>query len=159
MNDTDLSGGLPAIVLRRVYRAPRASVYDAWTNPTVAAKFLGPNDADGVSDVRMDVRTGGSYSIVMHMANGEHWTVGGIYREIVPPAKLVMTWRWQEDDPKDEVETLLTLEFNEHDDGTELILRHEQFTSGKSRDSHEEGWSDILTTLGSIVERPAGVSS
>ena len=47
-----------------------------------------------------------------------------------------MTWRWEEDKPEDEHDTLLTLEFNEVDDGTELVLTHERFASVESRDSH-----------------------
>ena len=49
------------------------------------------------------------------MADGERWNVRGTYREVRPPERLVMTWRWEEDKPEDEHDTLLTLEFNELD--------------------------------------------
>jgi uncharacterized protein YndB with AHSA1/START domain len=87
----------------------------------------------------------------MLMADGERWNVGGTYREVSPPERLVMTWRWEEDKPEDEHDTLLTLEFNEHDGGTELILTHEQFASAESRDSHQEGWTQIMEQLGATL--------
>ena len=62
-----------------------------------------------------------------------------------------MTWLWEEDDPADEHETLLTLEFNEVGDETELVLTHERFASTESRDRHAEGWTAVLTQLEPVV--------
>lgn len=98
----------PALVLRRTYASPRQRIFDAWTKPELAMKFLGPDDVT-VTDIRMDVRTGGSYTITMLMPDGERWNVGGTYREVRQPERLVMTWRWEEDKPEDEHDTLLTV--------------------------------------------------
>ena len=54
----------PALVLRRTYAAPRQRVFDAWTKPELTVKFLGPNDV-AIPEIQMDVRTGGSYKIMM----------------------------------------------------------------------------------------------
>ncbi|HEX3369896.1 MAG TPA: SRPBCC domain-containing protein [Candidatus Cybelea sp.] len=140
----------PALVLRRTYAAPRQRVFDAWTTPELAVKFLGPSDVT-VPEIQMDVRTGGTYKIGMLMTDGERWYVGGTYREVRPPERLVMTWRWEEDKPEDEHESLLTLEFNERDGGTELVLTHEQFATDESRDGHEKGWAEILDKLGTLL--------
>lgn len=99
----------------------------------------------------MDVRPGGSYNIVMLMPDGQRWNVGGKYREVRPPERLSMTWRWHEDNPEDEYDSLLTLEFNELDGGTELVLTHEQFATVESRDRHEEGWTAIMEELGAVL--------
>lgn len=146
MSDTRTPVATPALVLRRTYAAPRQRVFDAWTKPELAVKFLGTGDTT-VPEARMDVRTGGSYSIVMLKSDGERWNVGGAYREVRPPERLCMTWRWEEDNPEDEYDTLLTLEFNELDGGTELVLTHEQFASVDSRDRHEQGWTAIMEQL------------
>ncbi len=150
MNDTRTPAAVPALVLRRTYAAPRQHVFDAWTKPELAMRFLGPGDVT-VPEVRMDVRTGGSYSIVMLMADGERMTVGGTYREVRAPERLSMTWRWEEDKPEDEYDSLLTLEFNELDGGTELVLTHEQFASVETRGRHEEGWTAIMEQLGATL--------
>jgi uncharacterized protein YndB with AHSA1/START domain len=121
----------PALVLRRTYAAPRQRVFAAWTKPEIAMKFLGPDDV-AVTDVRMDVRTRGSYRITMLMPDGERWNVGGTYREVRPPERLVMTWRWEEDKPEDEHETLLTLEFNDLDGGAPKGLDRHHGTARSS---------------------------
>ncbi|HEU5479056.1 MAG TPA: SRPBCC domain-containing protein [Candidatus Tumulicola sp.] len=158
MNDTRTPAAAPALVLRRVYAAPRQRVFDAWTKPELAIQFLGTGDVT-VPEARMDVRTGGSYTIVMQMPDGERWNVGGVYREVRPPERLSMTWRWEEDKPEDEYDTLLTLEFNEVDGGTELVLTHEQFASADSRDRHQEGWTAIMAQADAVIAGPQARSS
>jgi uncharacterized protein YndB with AHSA1/START domain len=61
-----------------------------------------------------------------------------------------MTWRWEEDKPEDEHDTLLTLEFRDLDGGTELVLTHEQFASEDSRDGHQKGWTAIMERLAAL---------
>lgn len=150
MNQTTTPAAVPALVLRRTYPAPRQRVFDAWTTPEIAARFIGPGDVS-VPEIEMDVRTGGTYSIVMLMPDGERMKVRGTYRDVTPPEKLAMTWRWEEDDPAEEYDSLLTLEFNEVPGGTELVLTHEQLRSVESRDRHAHGWGQIVDQLASAV--------
>ncbi|HTD38831.1 MAG TPA: SRPBCC domain-containing protein [Candidatus Limnocylindrales bacterium] len=146
MSETTAPVAVPALVLRRTYDAPRQRVFDAWTKPELTAKFLGPGDVT-VSDIQMDARTGGTYRLVMVHSDGERMPVSGTYREVRAPERLSMTWRWEEDDPADEFDTLLTLDFNEVAGGTELVLTHEQLASVESRDRHAHGWGLILDQL------------
>lgn len=140
----------PALVLRRTYDAPREHVFAAWTQPEIAARFLGPGDVRA-SEVAMDVRPGGSYRIVMLMPDESTMVARGTYIEVVKPDRLSMTWGWEEDDPSQEHESLLTLEFVARGERTELILTHERLASVESRDNHEQGWTAILDQLGATV--------
>lgn len=137
---------VPALVLSRTYNAPPERVYEAWTNPDEVPKFLGPGDVK-VVEVQMDVRTGGKYSLVMVRPDGERLPVRGEYRDVQRPKRLAMTWRWEEDNPADEYDTLLTLEFLDRGGKTEFVLRHEQFASAESRENHQEGWTAILDQM------------
>lgn len=137
---------VPALVIRREYAAPPDRVYEAWTNPQLAKQFLCP-EGMSVGDVSMDVRVGGAYKIEMLTPQGEPYIAYGVYREVVPPSRLSMTWKWQEDSPQEEHETLLTLEFNALGSGTEFILTHERLSSLESRNNHEHGWTSMLRKL------------
>ena len=101
----------------------------------------------------MDVRAGGAYSITMLMPDGERMRAHGIYREVRVPERLQMTWRWEEDDPADEHDTLLTLEFHDRNGKTEFVLTHEQLASTESRDRHEDGWGQIADALGAALAK------
>ncbi len=141
---------VPALVIRRTYDAAPERIYAAWTDPAIAKQFLGPGEVCA-DEVQMDVRTGGTYRIAMRRPQGDVWTVAGEYREVVPNRRLSMTWRWLEDDPADEQETLLTLEFNPAGGGTELVLTHDYFATEESRNGHGDGWSTTLSQLSELM--------
>ncbi|MGH7660922.1 MAG: SRPBCC family protein [Vulcanimicrobiaceae bacterium] len=136
----------PSLVIRRTYSATPQRVYEAWTTPKLAEQFMGPYDVKA-TEIEMDLRTGGKFQIVMVKPDGERMRAFGVYREVKPAQKLVMTWSWEEDDPADQYETLLTLEFTPAGNGTELTLKHEQFPTEENRDNHQHGWSSIVEKL------------
>lgn len=144
---------VPALVLRRTYPVAPERVYAAWTDPAIAAQFLGPSDVKAEVP-QMEVRVGGAYRIIMHRPEGEDFIATGIFREVVPNRRLSMTWRWLEDNPADEHDTLLTLEFAPHEDGTELTLTHQYFASAESRENHSSGWQAIMEKLNDLFSNP-----
>ncbi len=137
---------IPALVIRRTYSASPQRLYQAWTDPELATQFLCP-DGVTIAGVAFDVRVGGAYHIDMRHADGDVWTVRGVYREVQPARRLSMTWTWTEDKPDEEHETLLTVEFAPHGSGTELTLTHERLASDESRSGHERGWTSILDRM------------
>ena len=137
---------VPALVISRTLKAPPARVYEAWTDPQLARRFLCPNDIT-VGDATFDVRAGGRYRIAMINPDGETYVAHGTYREVVPERKLVMTWEWEEDDPRRVHQSLLTVEFAPHADGTELTLTHENLANLESRERHGEGWNAIIEKM------------
>ncbi len=137
---------IPALVIRRILNAPPQRVYEAWTNPQLAQQFLCPGDTR-IAEISLDVRAGGAYRIVMQKPDGELLPVRGVYQEVLPGKRLPMTWRWEEDEPEDEYDTLLSIDFAPHGNGTELTLTHERFAREESRNNHEHGWNLILDNM------------
>lgn len=91
-----------------------------------------------------DLRVGGRFKVQFWGQGGEHHSVSGIYREIVPNRRLVFSWAWQS---TPERESQVTVDLNPVDDGTMLTLTHEQFFSEQARDDHRNGWSGALDNL------------
>ena len=87
----------------------------------------------------------------MREPNGSEHRVFGVYREVDPPRRLVYTWSW-ENDPEI-VESVVTVEFHERGNATEVVLRHEGFPTKESRDRHETGWGGCLKKLATVVTR------
>lgn len=143
------SPAVPAVVLRRTYPVARERVFAAWTNPEIAARFLGPGDVVA-SDITMDVRLGGAYSITMESPEMGRMTVRGKYVEVKAPERISMTWRWEEDDPAEEYDSLLTLEFHDRNGHTDFVLTHEKIATQASRDRHNEGWTAIVDQLAGV---------
>lgn len=131
--------------LTRRFAAPREAVFRAWTEPDRLTQWFGPEGVN-VRDVRIDLRPGGRYSLVMFETDGSTYPLSGEYREIAPPERLVFTWVWERGDFAG-IETLVTLELSEDKDGTLLTLIHERLPGERARALHEEGWTSTLVCL------------
>ena len=149
MNDTKTQAA-PRLVIRRRFAAPRARVYAAWTQPEQMRQWAGPGSFT-VPEMESDLRVGGAYRMTMQKPGGERMAVGGVYREVTEPERISYTWRWEEDSPAEEVDTLVTVEFRDLGDETELVLTHEQFASDESRANHEGGWDASLDNLAQFL--------
>ncbi|MGR4065824.1 MAG: SRPBCC family protein [Vulcanimicrobiaceae bacterium] len=134
------------LVIRRTFAAPRARVWEAWTKPDQMQRWAGPGPVVA-KELQADVRVGGAYRIVMQPPDDEAMTVFGTYRVVQPPERLSYTWSWEEDKPEDQIETLITVEFHDRGDKTEVVLTHEGFSSEESRGNHERGWTGALDKM------------
>lgn len=139
----------PALRISRIYAAPPQKVFKAWIDPQALMRWFAPSDAFKTPEVEVDARVGGRYRIVMHAPDGEIHRVGGTYREVVPPRKLVFTWAWES---TPERESLVTVEIKPSGAGSELILVHEGFADADTRGRHEEGWNGCLVRLHRVAE-------
>ena len=130
-----------ALRMTRHFDAPPEQVFHAWLSKSWG-EWAGPRGIQGEVTM-MEPHVGGRYRVVMHRPDGGTIAVGGIYREIVRPNRLVMSWKWEHED----VDTLITLSFRPSGAGTELTLLHEGFASVERRDSHHSGWGGTLDRL------------
>lgn len=143
---TQSPGPTLSLSLSRVLAAPPEQVFKAFTDPEWYGQWWGPEGTR--SEVRqLDLQVGGSYRVDMHMPDGTTAVMYGRYSEIDPPQLLAYSLAW-EGDPS---ETLVTLEFEPHKDGTELILTHEGFTDQARADQHEHGWTGSFTGLDKLL--------
>lgn len=131
--------------LSQVFDATRETLFAAFTDPKILVCWWGPEGAT-IPECRVDLRVGGSWRTCMQGTSCDDHCVGGVYKEIRRPEKLVFTWAWESADGPGE-ETLITLEFLEHDEGCELQFTQEGFTERGVRDSHSEGWNSSLVCL------------
>src|SRR3977135_1971969 len=83
------------LTVTRVFDAPRDLVFRAWTDPEQAALWWGPQGFTTLS-CEMDVRPGGAYRACMRSPEGTRHCRRGTYREIVPPARPVVTFGVEE---------------------------------------------------------------
>src|SRR6185503_2567839 len=84
------------IVVTREFDAPRALVYDAHTKPELLKRWLLGPDGWSLVVCDMDLRVGGAYRWVWRNASGKEMGLGGVFREIAPPERIVATERFDE---------------------------------------------------------------
>jgi uncharacterized protein YndB with AHSA1/START domain len=126
------------VVITRVFDAPRSLVFRAWTDPEMLLHWFGPKDFTATI-IQNDARTGGEYHFHMRGPNyDDHWK--GVYREVVPPERIVFTWPAGPD-------SIVTVTFEDLDGKTRLTLHHGKFETVAARDDHERGWGSSLECL------------
>jgi uncharacterized protein YndB with AHSA1/START domain len=83
------------IVLTREFDAPRQLVFDAHTKPELLQRWLTGRPGHTMPICEIDLRVGGAYRYVWRGPDGKEMTSKGFYREVVPPARLVATERFE----------------------------------------------------------------
>ncbi len=76
------------IRITRVYDAPVALVWDAWTDPAQVAQWWGPRGFSITTKAR-ELRPGGTWEYTMHGPDGKDWPNFTRYHEVVPQSRLV----------------------------------------------------------------------
>jgi uncharacterized protein YndB with AHSA1/START domain len=139
------------LVIERIFDAPRELIFKCWTEPEHLAQWIGPKGF-GSTILAWDLRQGGKYRIHKRGPDGrEHWQQG-VFREIVPPERIVRTYCWSDADGRPtRPETLLTLTFADLGGRTRLTLHQAVFESVIARDDHQHGWSSSLDQLAEYI--------
>lgn len=78
------------LVFRRIIDAPAEKIYQGWTDPETILKWFTPPPYQTVS-AELDVRPGGRSFIMMQGPDGTEIPNPGVYLEVVPNKRLVIT--------------------------------------------------------------------
>lgn len=78
------------VTITRTFNAPRALVYDVWTDEQHIASWFGPQGFTNPL-VRMDVRPGGEMVIHMEGPDGNVYPSVGTFTDVTPPERLAFT--------------------------------------------------------------------
>jgi uncharacterized protein YndB with AHSA1/START domain len=105
-----------------------------------------------VPSAEVDLRVGGVYRIVMRQPFRREVVVVGSYHEVDPPSRLVYTLAWERGEWRSR-EMLVTVEFEDRGQESEIILTHERFSNVASRRFHRFGWRSGLRRLVRLLGR------
>jgi uncharacterized protein YndB with AHSA1/START domain len=142
------------LTLVRVFDAPRELVFRAWTDPEMMSRWFGPKIVTR-SDCQLDVRVGGSFSIVMRASNGDSYPMKGVYQEVVAPERLVFTNIAIDADGNHLIEGITRVTFEDADGKTKQTMSTHMH--GKVPNAEfmlrgmEQGWSESFDKLGPLL--------
>jgi uncharacterized protein YndB with AHSA1/START domain len=151
------------LVITRVFDAPRALVWKAWTDPKYVMQWWGPKGFTAPS-CEMDFRVGGKFLWCMRTPDGQEGWNGGEYHEIVLYEKIVYSMYFCDSkgnkvEPEDygiELEAV---------DGAHDVVIFEDFGNGQTKltfigsetlenaknTGQLEGWNEILDKVAAVV--------
>jgi len=159
MNDSNsepsAGGAGKELVISRVFDAPRALVFRAWTEPRHLARWWSPKGFTNPV-CELDLRPGGRIRIDMRAPDGVVYAMGGAFEEIVEPERLVFTSTAGADsDGKPMLENRNTVTFEDDDGKTKmtvhvLVLRAAPEMAGALA-GMEQGWTESIDKLSAHV--------
>ena len=146
------------LVITRIFNAPRALVWQAWTDPKHVMQWWGPNGFSN-SSCESEMQVGGRFLLNMCAPDGNSYPCKGIYREIKEPERIVYDSEADESHPCGAglpPRSLVTITFAEHGNKTTLTL-HTRFETAARLDAANQAgycisWGEALGRLTTIIE-------
>jgi uncharacterized protein YndB with AHSA1/START domain len=120
------------VVMTREFAAPRKLVFDAFTKPELIRQWLLGPEGWSMPVCEVDLRVGGKYRYVWRHTNGNEMGMGGVYREIMRPERIVATEKFDESwYPGEAVGTVVLVEQSGRTTLTQTVL----YESREARDA------------------------
>lgn len=161
-NIADLAPGERVILISRVVDAPRDLVFEAFTNPKHLTRFWGPKGFD-CTDCKVDLRVGGSFSILMRGPDGNSYPAVGIYEEVTPPEQIVYSGTANEGHPCGggiPPRSTVTMRFTEEGAKKTKIVVHSLLQTSADKEAaiaggFSIGWNDSIDRLEAFLAKQA----
>jgi uncharacterized protein YndB with AHSA1/START domain len=129
------------ITVTRVFDAPRALVFEAWTKPErIKSWMLGP-EGWTMPVCEVDLRPGGVWRFAWKGAGGKEMGMDGVYREVDAPERMVFTESWGGDWPP----TLNTVILAEEEGKTRLAYTVLYVSTGARDAAFSTGMTEGMT--------------
>jgi len=158
------------LTIERIFDAPAALVWKAWSDPEMMKKWWGPR-MFSAPIVKIDFKVGAKYLLCMSgpMPDGstvKSWS-GGTYKEIVPTSKIVVLDHFADDQgnmvhasqyglPESfPMESEVTISFKDLGDKTKLTVYYPNLEGieGMMLKNMTQGWNESVDKLGELVEK------
>ncbi|MFI5092595.1 MAG: SRPBCC domain-containing protein [Candidatus Acidiferrum sp.] len=151
------------MVVTRVFDAPRALVWKAWTDPKYVMQWWGPKGFTSPF-CEMDFRVGGKFLCCMRTPDGQDFWNGGEYHEIVPHEKIVYSMYFSDSKGNKVDPAELGIEHEAIEDANDVVI-FEDFGNGQTKvtlignetmenaknSGQLEGWNQILDKVAAVV--------
>ena len=139
-------------MLTRTFNAPRARVFDAWTDAARLAAWWGPHEFTNPR-CEIEPRPGGVIRIDMRAPDGVIYPMAGAFTEVTAPARLAFTSAALDSSGRPVLETITTVTFTEEDGRTAQVVAARVANATAAAAPYlagmQAGWTESLERLAS----------
>ena len=98
---------------------------------------------------------GGAHRFAYDVPDGRRMVVGGTFRTIEAPSRIVFSWLIEPPDEHAGIDSEVTVSITPRGASAELIIRHEKFGRRDADLRHEQGWRGALDLLEARLRQAA----
>jgi uncharacterized protein YndB with AHSA1/START domain len=156
------------MTITRVFDAPRALVWKAWTDPQYVMQWWGPKGFTAPV-CKMDFRVGGKFLFCMRSPEGQEYWNAGEYHEIVPYEKIVSSMYFADSEGNKVEPSHYGIEHQEVVEDAFDVTLFEDLGNGRTKltfignetmenaknSGQIEGWNQILDKVAEVLARSA----
>jgi uncharacterized protein YndB with AHSA1/START domain len=142
------------VQVERVLAAPPARVFRAFSDVQLLPRWLTPSPEIAMRVEALDFREGGAYRFIYTLPDRSEVGIGGVYRSIRPPERLVFSWIIDPPDEHAGIESEVTVTIAPFGKGSRLTIRHLGWPIASAARRHEGGWMGALVQLDTLLEVP-----
>lgn len=146
------------LTMIRDFDAPPAAVFRGWTDPELIPQWFAPAPVI-TTKVEIDLRVGGSNFIVMQLPDGTELPNRGVYLEVVPGKRLVVTDAFtQAWIPSQKPFLTIIIDLEDLPGGRTRATYTVRHWSAEDRKTHEDmgfetGWGQCADQLNALLTR------
>jgi uncharacterized protein YndB with AHSA1/START domain len=151
------------MVITRIFDAPRALVWKAWTDPQYVMQWWGPKGFTAPV-CKIDFRVGGKFLCCMKSPDGQEGWNGGEYHEIVPHEKIVYSMYFADSNGNKVDPEQYGIEHEAIEDARDVVI-FEDFGNGQTKltmignetmedaksSGQLEGWNEIFDKVAAVI--------
>ena len=153
-----------ALVITRVFDAPRELVFKAWSEPERLMRWWGPKGFTAPV-AKIDFRVGGKFLNCMRAPDGKEYWSTGVYQEIVEPERIVCTDSFADEKGKVvpashygmtgdiPMEMRISVTFEDLGGKTKMTLKHFGLPAGEHRSGANQGWNESFDKLAEYIAK------
>ncbi len=142
---------LGRVEVRRRMTASAERVFAAFGEAELVARWLTPSPDVKLTVLGFDFRVGGAYRFVYDTPDGQRMLVGGTFRIIERPTRLVFSWLIDPPDVHAGIPSEVTVSITPLGAEAELVIQHDKLEREDAVARHAEGWAGALAQLARIV--------
>ena len=151
------------MVITRIFDAPRALVWEAWTNPKYVMQWWGPKGFTAPV-CKIDFRVGGKFLCCMRAPDGQEGWNGGEYHEIVPHEKIVYSLYFADANGNKVDPAQYGMEHEAIEDARDVVI-FEDYGNGQTKltmignetmedaksSGQFEGWNEVFDKVAAVI--------
>jgi uncharacterized protein YndB with AHSA1/START domain len=148
-----MSPPVTGVEIRRRLSVSAEEVFAAFADASLVARWLRPSPEVMLTVLEFDFRPGGAYRFAYDVPDGRRMIVGGTYRSIERPTRIVFSWLIEPPDEHAGIDSEVTVTLVSIGNATELTIQHAKFGRADADERHAEGWRGAFELLDTLLSR------